>query len=412
MLESKTIFGKVLEDKEKVLRLHYNRLLESAQVGDKPFDKKFYETEPLPRALNQATNIIIVLGDHLGDSTLELPVIMSLDKYFKLNSLGNKKKTIISSYWELFGSLKTIYPELDLLDKVESFHPNQKDKSFCFNLNRKFNDYHLLGMEAVDEQDSMKIFRRDCQDWIKEEIPIQPGRIKKYDMLPVRIMRNMEILLGQKLYEDIYNVKEFIPKENNFEDQKETLIRKFNLDRNKPLITISPGSSAQGKEYTSECWESLITIICEQKPDIQIFFIDDTKEKKRVLNGDMVDRLKSDKSYAINRGSVTLSEMNTIMHMSRLSITPDTGIGHYSSMCGTPNVMFSLSNSIFWSGPNTFRITHPYGREMIRNHALVDLSFKDNESSFYYGESENKRGASDISPEHVATRVLQIINNL
>lgn len=99
------------------------------------------------------------------------------------------------------------------------------------------------------------------------------------------------------------------------------------------------------------------------------------------------------------------------MHMSRLSITPDTGIGHYSSMCGTPNVMFGLSNSIFWSGPNTFRVTHPYGREMIRDHALVDLSFKDSENSFYYGETENKRGASDISPERVAERVLQIIQH-
>lgn len=71
--------------------------------------------------------------------------------------------------------------------------------------------------------------------------------------------------------------------------------------------------------------------------------------------------------------------------------------------------MFSLSNSVFWSGPNTFRVTHPYGREMIRNDALVDLSFKDSEDSFYYGETENKRGASDISPERVAARVLQII---
>ena len=411
MLESKTIFEKVLEDKEQVLRLHYNRLLESAQVGDKPFDKKFYETAPLPHALNQATDIVIVLGDHIGDATLELPVITSLDRYFKLNSLSGEKITVISSHQDLFSSLKTIYPELDLLDKVESFHPHPKDKLFCFNLNRKFHDYHILGMKTMDEQDPMKVFRRDCQDWIKEEIPIQPGRIKKYDMLPMRIMRNMEILLGQKLYDDIYSVREFIPKDNNFEDQKEILIRKFNLDRNKPLVTISPGSSAQGKEYTPECWGSLISIICEQKSDVQIFFIDDTNEEKRVLNGDMVNRLKRDKPYALNRGSIMLSEMNTLMHMTRVSVTPDTGLGHYSSMCGTPNVMFSLSNAVFWSGPNTFRITHPYGREMIRNHALVDLSFKGSENLFYYGESENKRGASDILPEREAARVLEIINN-
>ena len=100
------------------------------------------------------------------------------------------------------------------------------------------------------------------------------------------------------------------------------------------------------------------------------------------------------------------------MHMSRLSVTPDTGLGHYSSMCGTPNVMFSLSNSVFWSGPNTFRVIHPYGRTMIRNHALVDLSpkdNKDNKDSFYYGEPGDKRVASDIPPEQVAARVLQII---
>ena len=123
----------------------------------------------------------------------------------------------------------------------------------------------------------------------------------------------------------------------------------------------------------------------------------------------MIDRLKRDKSYAIHRGSIALNEMNTLMHMSRLSVTPDTGIGHYSSMCGTPNVMFSLSNAVFWSGPNTFRITHPYGRTMIRNNALTDLSFKDSKNSFYYGEPESKRGASDIPPERVAARVLEII---
>jgi hypothetical protein len=71
--------------------------------------------------------------------------------------------------------------------------------------------------------------------------------------------------------------------------------------------------------------------------------------------------------------------------------------------------MFSLSNSIFWSGPNTVRVTHPYGRAMIHSHALVDLSFKGSEDLYYYGGSENKRGASDISPENVAARVLETL---
>lgn len=411
MLESKIIFEKSLDEKEQAMRLRYNQLLESAQVGERPFDKKFYQEAHLPRAMDRATNIVIIMGDHLGDATLSLPIITSLDKYFKLNSLDGKKMTMISSHKDLFESLRTICPELNLLNKAESFLPDADDSLFCFNLNRKFNSYRILGMEPTDEQDPMKVFRHDCQDWIKEVIPIQPGRKKKYDLLPLRIMRNMEILLGQKLYEDIYNIREFIPKNNSFEEQKETLTKKFNLDRNKPLITISPGSSAQGKEYAPECWESLIAMICEQKPDIQIFFIDDTNEEKRILNGNMIDNLKKDRSYAISRGSVALSEMNTLMHMTRISVTPDTGLGHYSSMCGTPNVMFSLSNSVFWSGPNTLRITHPYGRTMIRNHALVDLSFKDSKNSFYYGEPGDKRGGSDIPPELVASRVLEIIKH-
>ncbi|KKQ18784.1 MAG: hypothetical protein US33_C0045G0003 [Parcubacteria group bacterium GW2011_GWC1_36_9] len=103
MLESKTtIFEKVLENKERDLRLRYNQLLESAQVGDRPFNKEFYQTAPLPRALDQATNIVIVLGDHLGDATLSLPVITSLDRYFKLNSLGGKKMTMISTNRDLY----------------------------------------------------------------------------------------------------------------------------------------------------------------------------------------------------------------------------------------------------------------------------------------------------------------------
>lgn len=412
MLESKTIFEKVLEDKEQTLRLHYNQLLESAQVGDKPFDKEFYETGPLPRAIDQATNIVIVLGDHLGDSTLELPVITSMDKYLKLNSLQGKKITAISSHRDLFDSLKTIYPELDLLDKAESFHPNPEDRLFCFNLNRKFHDYRTLGMNAIDEQNSMKVFRHDCQDWIKEVIPIQPGGVKKYELLPQRIMRNMEILFGQKLYKDIKDIREFIPKEDSFEDQKEKLIKKFDLDKNKPLITIVPGSTVKGKEYKPEGWASVIDIVCESRPDMQIFFVDDPNEEKRILYGDMIDRLKKDKAYAIQRGSVALSEMNTLMHMTRVSVTPDTGLGHYSSMCGTPNVILSLSNALFWSGPNSVRVIHRYGGTMIRNHALVDLSPKDNVDSFEYGEPDNKRGASDIPPEQVAARILKVLERL
>lgn len=408
MLESKTIFEKVLNSKEQTLRSHYNQLLESAKVGDKPFDKKFYETAPMPQALDQATSIVIIMGDHIGDTVLSLPVVTSLDKYLKLNFLEGKKITIISPYRDLFNSLKTIYPELNLIEKVESFHSNPEDKLFCFNLNRKFHDYSVLGMKEMDGQDPIKVFRHDCQDWIKEVMPIKPGVTKKYDMLPTRIMRNMEILVGQKLYEDIYGIREFIPKENDFEEQKEKLIKKFNFDANKPLITISPASSAQGKEYAPKCWESLISIIYERRPDIQIFFIDDTNQEKRILYGDIANRFKRDN---IHRGSVVFSEMNTLMHMTRVSLTPDTGIGHYASMCGTPNVMFSLSNAVFWSGPNTTRIIHPYGRKMIRDHALVDLSFKDDENSFYYGEPEDKRGASDISPEHIAAKVLQIIQN-
>lgn len=409
MLESKTIFEKVLDDKEQIQRQNCNLLLESAKLGDRPFDKEFYDTAPMPHALDQATSIVIVLGDHLGDATLELPVLMSLVKYFELNSLKGKKITIISSYHDLFESLKAVYPKLDILDKPKSFHPDPEDKLFCFNLNRKFHDLRALGMEIADGQNPMKVFSRDCQDWIKEVIPIKPGRIKKYDSFPTRIMRNMEILLGQKLYEDIYNIREFIPKEVSFEDQKETLAKKFNLDKNKPLVVLSSGSTTKGKEYVPECWEALITIICERRPDAQVFFIDDTDEGKRVLYGTMIDRLKKDKSYNIRRGTVALREMNTLMHMTNVSVTPDTGLGHYSSMCGTPNVMFSLSNAVFWSGPNTSRVIHPYGRKMIRNHALVDLSYKGSEDSFYYGESENKRGASDISPESVASKVLQII---
>ncbi len=84
MLESKTIFEKALGDEERTMRLHYNLLLESAQVGDRPFDKEFYQEAPLPHALDQATSVVIIFGDHLGDATLSLPVITSLS----LNTLN------------------------------------------------------------------------------------------------------------------------------------------------------------------------------------------------------------------------------------------------------------------------------------------------------------------------------------
>ena len=146
MLESKIIFEKALEDKEKSNRLRYNRLLEAAQVGDKPFDKEFYQTAPLPRALEQAKSIAMILSNHIGDEILSLPVATSLFEYFKLNSQEDKKITMISPFKDLFGSLTTIYPKLNLLDKVESFHFNPDDRPFCFNLNRKFHDYHIMGM--------------------------------------------------------------------------------------------------------------------------------------------------------------------------------------------------------------------------------------------------------------------------
>ncbi|MCC7160591.1 hypothetical protein IT399_02645 [Candidatus Nomurabacteria bacterium] len=309
MLEANTIFEKIPKETEQAQRLRYNLLLESAKVGDRPFDKKFYEEAFLPHAIKQATNIAIIMGHHLGDATLSLPVITSIDQYLKLNSLEGKKITMISAHRDLFDSIKNTCSNFDLIDKPESFHPDPSDTLFCFNLNRKFHDYHILGIEKSEEQDPTRVFFHDCQDWMKEIIPVQPGKIKKYDLLPLRIMRNMEILLGQKLYDNIYNVREFIPKKNIFEEQKEELIRKFSIDRNKPLVIISPGSTAKGKEYTPECWKSLISLICEHKPDIQIFFLNDLNREKMALYGNMIDFLKREKPYNINRGSVALNEM-------------------------------------------------------------------------------------------------------
>jgi ADP-heptose:LPS heptosyltransferase len=386
-----------------------NIMLEEANVGDKPFEKSFYENSPLIKGINNSQEVVIVFPDPVGDAVLTIPMVETLQRYFKQNGINKeikvivKQKKILSSLENQYGGNVKFYSPKEGQDY---FSQNTGVNRYVINTDRVFSDYSLFGISDAQSKDLSKVMSVDWSSWSKEEYPVKPGRINKYDTMPARISRNMELMFGQKLYEDINKVDHFIEKGPNFDTESQEIKAKYNIKDDEKIFTISAGSSVTPKEYEPEKWKKVIEGIVSKYPKAHILFLDDPDPVRKQRYGEMADSLAAS-GYNISRSTDGLEKMNTIMSMSDYVLTPDTGLGHYAGALGKPAVMLFLSDPVLWSTPGAIRVMHPKAYETyVKGRGTYNSAWDRNAQDKYFVEDGGVMvGMSDIDPEKILNKM-------
>ena len=404
----------VKREKKRLYSQTENIYIENYNVGDKPYNKRFYENSPLIKGLGNCKEVVVVLDDPMGDGILSLPIINSINKYFELNGIKKNIKVISKNFSKLYKSLEDQFPNVKVLSLPESekyFEKNNKDL-FVFNTNGNFDNYQMFNINKEESKDLSRVFSVDWESWKKEESPLDEHNMTKYDPLPSRIARSFEIMLGQKLFEDIKNTEKYLEKSKNFAAESKEIKKKYKIKDKERLIVISVGSSASTKEYSPEKWKGVIDGIFAKNPNSHILVLNDPDKVKRAKYGDMFNEISSSKGYNISHADEDLSYMNTIMSMADIVITPDTGLGHYAGALGTKTIMMYLSDPVLWSAPGVRRVIHPKGYETYKKGIGLDSKLWNKghygNDEYYVEDGGIGIGASDIEPEKILWRIDEI----
>jgi len=393
--------------------------LEEARVGDKPYAKEFYENAPLVEGLEKADEIVLILDSPIGDAVLTVPLLVSLEKYLKLQN-ASKPVKIVTLQPGLFKSLEQQFPgSVEIIHEADAkryFEAADKKNRFVFNTHKSFSDYGLVGLNAQEASDPLRVLSVDYSWWQREMAPIGNGKWKKYDAIPARISRNFEIMVGTKLFDDINEVDSFIDRDKDFETKSAALKDKYQIEEGERVVVVSFGTSIQPKEYHPDRWNQVIAGICRDHPEVHVLILEDPSQERMGRYAPMLQKLKADNpdfKVSVVSEARDLSNMNTIMSMADLSITPDTGLGHYSAALGTPNVMLTMVNPVQWSAAKTIRVMHPNAIEMYRlGKATYDKAWNPKSIRGYYVDggvdkdgSPILTGVSDIDPQEIIKQV-------
>lgn len=393
-------------EKSRLYRQLENIALEEAEVGGKPFEDAFYKESPGIKGIERAKEIVVYLDDPIGDAVLTVPAINALQAYITQNNL-DKSIVVVTRHADLFKSLADQHPNVvveNAARATERFAKNPREERFVLNTNKDFEDYESLGFSKEQASDPSYVFSTDYAGWEAEEYPVESNKTERYYTLPARVARNMEILLGQRLFEDINGTERFIERGKDFEEESKVLREKYQILPNEKVIVMSAGSSVRPKEYEPEKWGELIQGIAEKVPNAHIIMLDDPDPKRREEYGAVADRLKAT-GIRIDRGQEPMSSMNTLMSMAEYVITPDTGLGQYAGAMGRRAVMLFLSDSRFWSTPGTIPVMHPKaGETYFSGRKAYDLAWK-SPQEFYVKDGEEMVGASDIDPQEVLRHI-------
>lgn len=404
---------------ERIRRQMENLLLEQAKVGETPFPKEFYEQAPMVKGLERSEEIIICPSPYtgLGDAVLAAPLLVALERYFKQKK-WNKKVIFITRHVDLFKSLEQQYPGMvEVISDVnkEKFFENRgKKERFIFKFWNQLgeDDYKSFGLTEEQANDPSYAIKANFQSWVMEECPVGRGQIRKYQNIPARLCRGFEIMSGTKLSPDIYDdddLNEFIKPTPAQKIQAEQLRVKYNISPGEKVIGITVGSGLRPKEYAPEQWEKAIRGICQKYPQAHILLIEDNNQDRMNRYNPTFDGLISS-GFNISRVEEGrgLKNIAAIMSLVDCTITPDTGLGHYSAALGKPNIMLTLVNPVLWSTNRTVRVMHPKAQEVYKSgHGVYDAIWEPRFKDEYYAvnESGERVGISQIEPEKIVSAV-------
>ncbi|MFA5155339.1 MAG: glycosyltransferase family 9 protein [Patescibacteria group bacterium] len=390
-----------------------NIFLSEAKVGDKPFPPEFYKESPLVKGIERAEEIVILLDDPIGDEVVTTPIVLAVERYLEENKFDKPIKLAVSKTgMKLFQCLVDQFPgKVELIElgrrnenEAENFRPlraafaNDHKEKFIINAHKEFEQYGLLNLDDNDSDDPSHVMSVDWSSWVKEEIPKRRGLTEKYDPIPARIMRNFEVMFGQKLFPDINKMDHYLEKGKDHDKISAELKKKYKVADDENIIVVSAGSGVMPKEYEPAKWALAIKGILKEHPKSKVLFMEDPNKQRQERYNPLVEKLAKD-TGRVSLVKEPVENVNAIMSMADVVLTPDTGLGHYAAALGTPDVMLILGDPVRWSNAKTERIIHKKARESYaKNRGTYDRAWTPN-SGYYVDDNGELIGSSNLSPD-------------
>lgn len=399
--------------------MNRNIILDEAHVGDTPFSKEFYKHSPVVKGVNNAEELVVVFDLPIGNSVIYSSMVVALEKYISIIGIP-KEIVLVTRFPELFVDFVNHYKNIRVLaDKNIGDNFKTARKRYVFNINEQFRDADAFGMSEEEFKDEKNVLNFYYSAWNLEQRPFQiSGKtfLKLYYMLATRVMRNTELLLGTKLFDDISQSQTFWPPIHNYKKRNTEMRKKLNIKNEDIVITISFGASVMPKEYMPEKWLEVINSLFKDeqvKEKVKLVCINDPDIKKMYkYENEVVRKLPPEIMSKTRITSLKIEDVPVLMKMSSVVVTPDTGFGHLASSIGTMNVMISATNPGLWSSLKSRIVAGVSG----------SLSYQENRSDFtemwasgnkdeYLITDQNGKleGASTVAPERIVAAILDVL---
>ena len=393
-----------------------NLIVEHAPVGEKVFSPEFYENSPFLKGINSADEIVIIMDDYIGDTVLTAPLIDVLEKY--LAQTGQNKHVVIQAkfvdalkpYEEKYPNLKVVpYASVEAQDKRYIINARKRDLESPY--------APRYGESQADDmyKDPRYAINLDWSSWQKEQFPaeIMKGRVgdRIYRTLPGMIARNMEVMLGQKLYENLDQEKFEFQLPSDKTQRIDQLRQKYHI--NGDYVVLSLGSSIRPKEYSAPRWMEVIQGLANRPGSNEQIVVIKPRRPEQLAEFDAaLTTLPAGLRSRIVYVDEAIPNVGVLLDSSKLTITPDTGIGHLSAGLGKPTIMmYSVANPLIWSMPNgnLHRIFTPNAADlMAQGRGSDDRAWsRDNINRYITSEGE---GLDTLPTTRVVENANRILN--
>jgi len=415
----------------------FNLRLDLAEKGDVVWENinmAFNSREKL----EQAEKVVILANRAIGDSVLMLPLLVGLNAYYAENRLPKKKVEIFvgPATYEIARAVAHACSHLDVTvqnhpgdlgtsSKGDDFlrsHVGENDFFFAAGFDLKFSKKALPKATVYMNYHTFDDY--SVRSYISEF-----AREKHSLGLPANTLRFLERLTGQKLFSHPKNVKQYIEVHQHPDFDylhRSQVLRRYEIEKDEEVLLIASGSAVRAKEYPPKQMAKMVELLLKnlQKSRLQ----GKMQRMPRIVllphekNPDYAKELLALKKKLAKTGNKVLADqisvgaevepMKNIMYLidrAKVMFTPDTGLGHLASLMGTKNVMPTMSDAAFWSGPHTRAVWHEKALDVFKSPEkarLVQKLWNEADADQYsvYDDTLGKRiGAQDFQPDNLAT---------
>jgi ADP-heptose:LPS heptosyltransferase len=326
--------------------------------------------------------ILIINSGYLGDSILNVPMIMAIRNRYKDSKISMLINPKFSDLWIDFKEVDNliIYDSpwirygykirvRDIIDYIKFIKDIRKKK------------FDMIIDSRGDFRNNFLLLY-NSKAWKRVGFGLTGGSYFLTDKIKWKYQHEVENSLEIAKYLGC-DIKEKMPRLN-------ISTKKVRLPKGKKIV-IAPGAGYPTKELSIKKWVELIDKI---KNNIIL-----TGSLKDINFSKIIDLVK-DKSKITNLiGKLDLKELAYVINQSDLLISPDSGSAHLASALGTKTItLFGPTDEIRWK---------PYGKE--ENNILIKSRVKCSPCGLLYNCQYNYKCVKDINIEEILKNIKKLI---